>query len=625
MCGIFALLNNTNSIDKNVINYSFQLGENRGPEYSELKNVNEKAVFGFHRLAINGLNSISNQPMTIKNITLICNGEIYNFKELYAMLNVTPTTNSDCEVIIHMYERFGIEYTLKMLDGYFSFILFDNSNISVEPPIYIARDSYGVRPLFVLKTDKSSNIEYFNHNELIKRTKTSDNLIGFASDLKSLNAILSLKNNVTSENNDTIKNELVYSEDIFNNQSLALMSNNIYNFKIEQYPPGTYSKLSKKCHILSSYYFETYAKSYSNFPMIDNYLTDTYDINPVFNRVYDALCSSVKKRVIGTTDRQIACLLSGGLDSSLIAALVSKMYTGKLETYSIGLPDGEDLKYARIVANHIGSNHTEIIVSEEEFFNIIPEVIYKIESYDTTSVRASVGNYLISKYISQHSDAKVIFNGDGSDELTGGYLYFHACPDALSFDKECKRLLSNIHYFDVLRSDKSISSNGLEPRTPFLDSGFVQTYLSIPLQYRYHPDNIEKWLLRKSVEFCDPDLLPSEVLWRTKEAFSDGVSSHNKSWYEIINEKVLTLSDIKLNNYDNEKINKPTTTEQIYYRTLFDNFFPKCSNVIPYFWMPNFVKANDASARTLSLYKMKQNDNYNEHYVTSKLDSIMLD
>jgi asparagine synthase (glutamine-hydrolysing) len=322
----------------------------------------------------------------------------------------------------------------------------------------------------------------------------------------------------------------------------------------------------------------------------------------VFMRVHGALSEAVRKRVEDTTDRPIACLLSGGLDSSLIAALVSKYYNKQLETYSIGMPGGEDLKYARIVAEHIGSKHTEIILTEDEFFGAIPEVIEAIESYDTTSVRASVGNYLVSKYISQNSKAKVIFNGDGSDELTGGYLYFHSAPNALEFDKEVKRLLNDIYLFDVLRSDKSISSHGLEPRTPFLDRMWVQTYLSVPLKFRYNPGKMEKWLLRRSIEAIDPELLPREVLWRTKEAFSDGVSSHSKSWYEIITEKVSTIFTgvVGENNYTHLP---PQTLEQQYYRTIFERLYPNCSNVVPYFWMPRFVNATDASARTLNIYK----------------------
>ena len=257
----------------------------------------------------------------------------------------------------------------------------------------------------------------------------------------------------------------------------------------------------------------------------------------------------------------------------------------------------EDLKYARIVANYLQTKHTEIICTEKDFLDAIPEVIEAIESYDTTSVRASVGNYLIGKYIAKHSDAKVIFNGDGSDEICGGYLYFHEAPNCIDFDLECKRLLSDIHYFDVLRSDRSISSNGLEPRTPFLDPVFVKTYLSIPRYLRAQKDKCEKYLLRTAfVSF-----LPDEVLWRTKEAFSDGVSSQKKSWFEIIQNHMKT-QNIKDYVYIH---NKPTTLEQQYYRNIFNGLFPNCEKTIPYFWMPRFVEATDSSARTLNIYKKK--------------------
>jgi asparagine synthase (glutamine-hydrolysing) len=249
---------------------------------------------------------------------------------------------------------------------------------------------------------------------------------------------------------------------------------------------------------------------------------------------------AVEKRVL-VTDRPIACLLSGGLDSSLITALVNEYHHNisdePLETYSIGLEGSEDLRCAKIVADYLGTKHTEIVLTEQEFLDAIPQVIYAIESYDTTTVRASIGNWLLGKYISEHSDAKVIFNGDGSDELAGGYLYMNYAPDNIEFDKESRRLLSDNYLFDVLRSDKSISSNGLEPRTPFLDRAFTNYVLSIPPYFRNHKNFSapEKNLLRtafSSTYFLNNEgkqLLPNDILWRKKEAFSDGVSSHGRS------------------------------------------------------------------------------------------------
>ena len=544
MCGIFALLNNDGLFGHEHIKQYFNKGQKRGPDNSQIVNLDSLTCLGFHRLAINGLDRNSDQPLCIDNIYLICNGEIYNHKELFKELNIKPKTNSDCEVIIHMYKKFGIEYTLNQLDGVFAFMLFDHKKM------YVARDPYGVRPLYHLQKCNATPVE------------------AFASTLCSLDGLTTVIN--TSE-------------------------------QIRQFEPGSYSEYS--FDITNKWIFDKSVK----------YTSPGIKTSAVFNNIESSLSlinysldCAVKKRV-ENTDRPIACLLSGGLDSSLVTALVSKYYKGRLETYSIGLKGAEDLKYARLVADHLNTDHHEIVVSEDDFFNAIPEVIYNIESYDTTTVRASVGNYLIGKYISQNSDAKVIFNGDGSDELAGGYMYFHKAPDVLSFDHECKRLLQQIHKYDVLRSDRSISSNGLEPRTPFLDRGFVQDYLSISKDVRCVMHNkCEKYLIRKAFDLEKP-LLPKEVLWRQKEAFSDGFSSLNRSWYNIIDENIIEIYG-KIYDVNSDKVsflyNTPKTREQNFYRSIFASYF-KQEKTIPYFWMPKFVNASDSSARTLKVYNEK--------------------
>jgi asparagine synthase (glutamine-hydrolysing) len=557
MCGIFTLLNSNyetdKQIDHEVIVSQFMKGNKRGPEYSKVETNYLQMILGFHRLAINGLNSVSNQPIVFKDVVLICNGEIYNYKKLYNQMVFTPITDSDCEVIIHLYIKYGIEQTLIMLDGVYSFVMYD----IVQNKLFVARDPLGVRPLYKL----------YNKN---------NNLYGFASELKCLEFFYNLNNN---------------------------------DYFIEQFEPGTYSAFQNNINKWEQIIFN---KIY--FIPTFSYTMYAYKSNEIkkmlLSNISNYLNGAIIKRC-NTTERPLACLLSGGLDSSLIAALVSNYFKGtssrQIETYSIGLKGSEDIKYAKIVADYIGSKHTEIIVTETEMFNAIPEVIKAIESYDTTTVRASIGNYLIGKYIASNSEAKVIFNGDGSDELFGGYLYMHKCLDDIDFDKESRRLLKDIYLFDVLRSDKSISSNGLEPRTPFLDKSFVNYVLSIPIHFRNHNNfnRPEKYLLRESfdinnfVSYDGKQILPDEILWRKKEAFSDGVSSKGRSLFEILQEFIA----IDYNETTGLETYKPCIElEKEYYKNLFEKEFPNCQHILPYFWMPKYTNATDPSARTLEFY-----------------------
>jgi asparagine synthase (glutamine-hydrolysing) len=538
MCGIFGIVGAIHDIDTEILKTSSEVGAHRGPEFSTLTRCHHNVSLGFHRLAINGLNSGSNQPIVKDDIHMICNGEIYNYKELLEEMGIAPKTDSDCEVLIHLYEKYGIEGMMQTLDGVFAFVLVDLKN----EVFYVGRDTYGVRPMFILK-DK-----YFT---------------AIASEMKQLTGLVTHK-----------------------------------DANIQQFNPGTYSKFNFKDGV------EIETTRFASFPFMTRLeipYPSEYLIYKYIGQIGARLQEAVKKRVT-TTDRPIACLLSGGLDSSLITALVAKHFTdrSKLETYSIGMEGSEDLKYAEMVAQYLGTSHTSVVVSEEDFLAAIPEVIYAIESYDTTTVRASVGNFLIAKYIKQNSDAKVIFNGDGSDEMSGGYLYFHEAPNSREFDLECKRLLTNIHYFDVLRSDRCIAYHGLEARTPFLDRSLVEHYLTLPKELRNHKEckACEKYILRHC--FNSIEILPQEVLWRTKEAFSDGVSSNKKSWFETIQDNIPDFDEGAI---DWGKLpNPPKTQEQKYYRSIFERHYPGRGSVIPYFWMPRFTQATDSSARTLNIY-----------------------
>jgi asparagine synthase (glutamine-hydrolysing) len=498
MCGIFAFLGH--HVPENVMKLNM-----RGPEKTTYEVVDNFHMV-FHRLAINGLNMASGQPMRYRQYIFMCNGEIYNHKALWASMALTPTTSSDCEVIGVLIDKYGIMAAINMLDGVFAFIIYD----TVKKCIYIGRDPLGVRPLMIFFDDSRPR--------------------GWSSDMKSIGK----------------------------------------EFMVRQFPAGSYAIYDGRTYTEVKYW-----TPYSFVPV-------SHD-----GKIAELLMEAVRKRV-ENTDRPIACLLSGGLDSSLIASLVRHYYRGELETYSIGMEGSTDLKYARIMAAHLGSKHHEIVVSEADFLKAIPEVIYAIESYDTTTVRASVGNYLVCRYIRENSSAKVIFNGDGADELFGGYLYFHKAGNDYEFDMERRRLLADIAYFDVLRSDRTISGNGLEPRTPFLDRRLVQHVLSL------YPNRnkLEKYPLRKAFEdvvLNHGRALPDKILMRRKEAFSDGVSSVERSWYKVIQEHVEKMGIL----------GNGMTPEQRYYRTIFNTYYEGREHVIPYMWMPRFVEATDPSARTL--------------------------
>lgn len=585
MCGIFVLLNYEQQYSTDLVKRQFEKGRQRGPDNSVFQKVDRKISFGFHRLSINGLNSGSNQPLVKGELKLICNGEIYNYKELYALMDVQPNTQSDCEVILWLYERYGIEHTLQMLDGVFAFALLDRRCQTGESVLYVARDPFGVRPLYNIYRTSPEQFPYLSWN---------DTTIGFASELK----------------------------------MLAGFGQGDKHTEYSQFEPGTFSKYVFSEKVSSEWSPRKINQVYHR-PAFSS--SNTFiSAQEIVAGIQRHLVRAVEKRC-STTERPIACLLSGGLDSSLITALVCDYRRRNglppVETYSIGLAESTDLKYAKLVAQHLGTIHTEIILEERDFCEAIPRVVEAIESYDTTTVRASIGNYLLGEYIATHSDAKVILNGDGSDELLGGYLYMTRAPDAIEFDCECRRLLKDIHAFDVLRSDKSISSHGLEPRTPFLDREWTQFYLSISPDIRFCPEKIEKYWLRlafsseywrpesNGAEFllnaehefkaepkdepkCKSELLPKSVLWRKKEAFSDGVSGENRSLYKILQE----YSATQLWSHTSTRHNNPVTAEQMYYRSVFESCYPGMANVVPYYWMPKYVDASDASARTLAEY-----------------------
>lgn len=546
MCGILARLGCKQTPITSFLN---RLNA-RGPEQMRIEEICDTVTMGFTRLAINGLSESGMQPFTKGPLTWICNGEIYNFKQLEAELGWKTSGSSDCACIGDLYLKYRDSPTtfLRALDGVFSLVIYDDE----RNQLFVARDPYGIRPLFIASKPNFHTMGYSSHM--------------FISEIKAASPYFDI---------------------------------------IVPFFPGYFNIYdTQTCSLISSQQYHTIPWVIQ--PQYSPYIEESFTDATCALRL--ALEEAVKKRI--PSDVEPACLLSGGLDSSLIAALVQQNLKQakrqSLQTFSIGFKGSSDLKHAKMVASWIGSRHTEIIMSPDQFFDRIPDVIKAIETCDTTTVRASVGNYLVAEVIKQTSDCKVVFNGDGSDELFGGYLYFNNSPDDNEFHAETSRLLQDIHFFDVLRSDRCISAHGLEARTPFLDKQFVALIRS------FHPSllrpilgkQVEKEILRCA--FDDGVTLPSEVLWRRKEAFSDGVSSVKKSWYEEIEERVKVPNDwkdIAAISFSNHL--QPRTPEEFYYRHLFCSHYGNYNiqHLWPYRWMPKWCpETTDPSARTLTLY-----------------------
>ena len=509
MCGIFA---NISSVIGNVqdLKRNGDKCNHRGPDSTKelyIHNDNYHVYFLFHRLAINGLNPESDQTLNISqfpNYTLICNGEIYNYKQLAQEYGYNLETDSDCEIILHLYSNNSISSFINKLDGVFSFILYD----STTSKITIGHDAFGIRPLYYT---------------------TENGMFSFSSEMKCL-----------TENNDNV----------------------------QFYPPGSYSEIDLNDFSINTHKFYDFT-----YPQIE------LQEDLIIKNIKETLITSVKKRLI--TDRPFGCLLSGGLDSSIITSIVCNIVDAKdVRTFSIGLNGSPDLIAAKKVAEYLGTNHTSVIVSEKEMLEAIDSTIYQIESKDITTVRASVPMFLLSKYIRDNTDIKVILSGEGSDEASGSYLYFHNAPSPNDFQEECLRLLRDVRFFDVLRSDKTTAGSGLEIRVPFFDKDFMKFYMGISPEQKVVRGGFEKYILRKAFE----DDLPEEITWRRKDGFSDGVSSNEKPWYEIINE------------YSNNNFN---LNEEELYLEIFKKYYPNQENIIPYNWMPRWTEENNPSGRLI--------------------------
>ena len=547
MCGIvcaFNLKGDKDLIRSNVLEMA-QKVRHRGPDWSGIYS-SDNAILAHERLAIVDPTSGKQPILSEDGLKVIAvNGEIYNHKNLKNSFaaDYNFRTESDCEVILALYEKKGINF-LNDLNGIFAFALYDSSN----DKYLIARDHMGIIPLY-MGWDK-------------------DDIFYISSELKSLEGVCD---------------------------------------KIELFPPGHYLESS------SMNLVKWYDPEWVSYEHVK-------DSETSIKAIHDSLSAAVKRQLM--SDVPYGVLLSGGLDSSITSALAKKFASKRIESndkqdawypqlhsFSVGLKDAPDLKAARIVADHIGTIHHEINFTVQEGIDAIRDVIYHLETYDITTIRASTPMYLIARAI-KSLGIKMVLSGEGADELFGGYLYFHKAPNAKEFHEETVRKLDKLHQYDCLRANKSLAAWGIEGRVPFLDKEFIDVAMNInPEDKMIKNGRIEKWVLREAFK----DYLPESVLWRQKEQFSDGVGY---SWIDSL--KDLVSKEVSDHNLENASklypINTPRNKEEYYYRSIFNNHFPSdasamsvpsvpsvaCSTPQALEWDEAFKNMNDPSGRSIS-------------------------
>jgi asparagine synthase (glutamine-hydrolysing) len=561
MCGILGFFGNesTGSINEQrqkFIDLSNRI-RHRGPDWSGIwTNDKCKVAMCHERLSIVGVDSGS-QPIHNKElgIVLAVNGEIYNYKELYKTVlynKYRPHTKSDCEVIIYLYKEYGAQ-CVKMLDGIFGFILFDYINQRV----LVARDPIGVIPVYYGQTSAG---ETYVSSELKCIHDQCDEVKVFPP-------------------SHYLTSELISLKDIFDATATASKFERYFELDKSKMDSLTMDECRRDLDLISAGKINKHSELYL-----------------LMKSIKDGLEEAVEKRLMA--DVPYGVLVSGGLDSSLITAIVAKKrkqmkdsgILGNLHTFSIGLKGAPDLKYAKIVADFWDTTHHEFTFTVQDGIDAIPALIYHLETFDRTTIRASTPMFLMSRLIKSHG-IKMVLSGEGADEILGGYLYFHNAPDSNTFHEECHNRVNGLHNFDCLRANKSTMSWGVEARVPFLDRNFLQTAMPVHPSLKLDKEHkIEKFILRKAFdkEVCGETYLPDEILWRQKEQFSDGVGY---DWIDGLKEFIetqitddefeQTIEDMTATN----AVDIPKTKEDLYYRRIFDEKFPNRENIVPR-WIP---------------------------------------
>ena len=587
MCGIVSIFNiqeQTPELRQQALRMSQKI-RHRGPDWSGIY-CGGSAILAHERLSIVDPES-GRQPLFApdKKQVLAVNGEIYNHQNIRARFADTYQfqTGSDCEVTLSLYREMRADtdfatliyqgedavhsricQMLEQLNGIFAFALYDVE----RDEFLIARDPIGVIPLYI-GYDK-------------------DGKVMVASELKALEGQCD---------------------------------------HYEPFLPGHYyySKTPGMKRYYTRDWFE-YATMQKKYQIDDNQKAaqQLAEAEPqekaAVAEIHDALEASVKRQLM--SDVPYGVLLSGGLDSSVISAIAekysttrvenggeTKAYWPRLHSFAVGLKGAPDLAKARLVAEHIGTVHHEINYTIQEGLDAIRDVIYFIETYDVTTVRASTPMYLLARVI-RSMGIKMVLSGEGADEVFGGYLYFHKAPDAKAFHEETVRKLGKLYMYDCLRANKSLAAWGIEGRVPFLDKEFLDVAMGMNPVLKMCPDKtIEKKVVREAFA----DLLPEEVAWRQKEQFSDGVGY---SWIDTL--KQITASAVSdeqmAHAAERFPINPPQNKEEYYYRSIFAEHFPSdsaarsvpsvpsvaCSTAEALAWDASFKNQNDPSGRAVA-------------------------
>ena len=545
MCGIFAFLRRQQSSRFEHVREGFNRIQHRGPDQSRVIEMNN-AFLGFHRLAIIDPTEAGMQPIVGKDLYLLCNGEIYNHQELEKKYSIKTQSKSDCEVIAHLYDLFGrgSQAIAQICVNLDAEFCFFIYDTRTQI-LHVARD-FGIRPLFYLITD---------------------DCLAFASEAK------------------------------------ALMPLTSPGETIQPFSPNTYWSSDNPSWFIPYY---------------------TLPLRPVTksieywkSSINRTLTKSVKDRLVA--DRPLGFFLSGGLDSSLVVSIASRLLrdsnedassqqmVDQIQTFSIGLEGSPDILAARKVSSFLSTKHHEVIFTVEEALASIEEIIRTCETFDTTTIRASTPQYLLSKWISNQTEIRVLLSGEGSDELGYGYLMWHQAPSLEEAQVASKDLCNNLYLYDCLRVDRTTACWGLEVRVPFLSRDVIDLFHQIEPKYKMpglrHDQakgfsRIEKALIRSSFE----GYLPDEILWRTKAAFSDAVGH---GWVDAL--KAMVEQKITDQEFEAERQLfdhcRPRTKEELYYRRIYEKYYPG-QKLIPDFWRQRWSADHDPSARSLACYKL---------------------